>query len=109
MSGFRTVLLKECRDNFRDRRTILSSFSLALLGPLLFIGLMSFVLNTAIGESSEPAALSITGATFLKSRTGRRGLAMRRLNHVYVGTSDEFGAAAVRVGEIARQYESGPA
>ena len=55
MSGFKTVLLKECRDNFRDRRTILSSFSLAVLGPVLFIGLMSFVLNTALGESSEPA------------------------------------------------------
>ncbi len=56
------MLLKECRDNFRDRRTILSSFSLAVLGPVLFIGLMSFVLNTAIGESSEPAEVSITGA-----------------------------------------------
>jgi len=64
MSGFKTVLLKECRDNFRDRRTILSSFSLAVLGPLLFIGLMSFVLNTALGESSEPAEVSITGAEY---------------------------------------------
>jgi sodium transport system permease protein len=64
MNGFRTVLLKECRDNFRDRRTILSSFSLAVLGPLFFIGLMSFVLNTALGESDEPAEVSITGADY---------------------------------------------
>lgn len=64
MSGFTTVLLKECRDNFRDRRTILSSFSLAVLGPVLFIGLMSFVLNTALGESSEPAEVNITGAEY---------------------------------------------
>ena len=62
MNGFRTVLVKECRDNLRDRRTILSSFSLAVLGPVLFIGLMSFVLNTALGESNEPAEVSITGA-----------------------------------------------
>ena len=62
MSGFTTVLVKEVRDNFRDRRTILSSFSLAVLGPVLFIGLMSFVLNTALGESSEPAELSISGS-----------------------------------------------
>jgi len=62
MTGFKTVLVKECRDNLRDRRTILSSFSLAVLGPVLFIGLMSFVLNTALGESSEPAEVSITGA-----------------------------------------------
>jgi len=32
--------------------------------------------------------LPIEGATFLKSATGRRGLAMRRMDHVYVGTSD---------------------
>jgi len=32
--------------------------------------------------------LPIEGASFLKSSTGRRGLAMRRLDYVYVGTSD---------------------
>jgi glycerol-3-phosphate dehydrogenase len=32
--------------------------------------------------------LPIQGATFLKSSSGRRGLAMRRLDYVYVGTSD---------------------
>jgi sodium transport system permease protein len=75
MRGLRTVLIKECRDNLRDRRTILSSFSLALLGPALFIGLMSFVLNTTIGESADPAEVTIVGAeyatnlvTFLESQ-----------------------------------------
>lgn len=62
MRGLKTVFLKECRDNFRDRRTILSSFSLAVLGPAFFIGLMSFVLNSALGESDEAVAFSITGA-----------------------------------------------
>lgn len=33
--------------------------------------------------------LPIQGATFLTSSTGRQGLAMRRGDHVYVGTSDE--------------------
>ncbi len=33
--------------------------------------------------------LPLRGATFLKSSTGRRGLAMRRLDLVYVGTSDD--------------------
>jgi len=33
--------------------------------------------------------LPICGATFLKSSHGRRGLAVRRLEYVYVGTSDE--------------------
>jgi sodium transport system permease protein len=62
MKGMRVVLDKEIRDNLRDRRSILSSFSLALIGPALFIGLMSFVLNTTIGESDEPAEITIIGA-----------------------------------------------
>jgi glycerol-3-phosphate dehydrogenase len=33
--------------------------------------------------------LPLRGATFLKSSSGRRGLAMRRLDYVYVGTTDE--------------------
>jgi len=33
--------------------------------------------------------LPLRGATFLKASNGRRGLAMRRLEYVYVGTSDE--------------------
>jgi glycerol-3-phosphate dehydrogenase len=33
--------------------------------------------------------LPIGGAAFLKSSSGRRGLAIRRLQYVYVGTSDE--------------------
>ncbi len=62
MRRLQVVFLKEVRDNFRDRRTILSSFSLALLGPALFIGLMSFVLNTAVGESFDPVELTVAGA-----------------------------------------------
>ena len=37
MTKWLTVLKKECIDNFRDRRTIISSFSLAALGPLGFV------------------------------------------------------------------------
>jgi glycerol-3-phosphate dehydrogenase len=32
--------------------------------------------------------LPMTGATFLRATNGKRGLAMRRLNYVYVGTTD---------------------
>ena len=32
--------------------------------------------------------LPMTGATFLRATDGKRGLAMRRLNYVYVGTTD---------------------
>jgi len=62
MSGFLVVLLKECRDNIRDRRTILASFSLALLGPALFVGLMSMVLNVTLGESRDSFRLAVVGS-----------------------------------------------
>ncbi len=62
MRGFMTVLRKECTDNMRDRRTIISSFSLALLGPALFVGLMAFVLNTALGTSTDAVALTVVGS-----------------------------------------------
>ncbi len=62
MSGFLVVLRKECTDNIRDRRTIISSFSLALLGPALFVGLMAFVLNTALGSSTDAVELTVVGS-----------------------------------------------
>jgi sodium transport system permease protein len=62
VSGFHVVLIKECRDNLRDRRTILASFSLALLGPGLFAAMMAFVLNTTLGESRESFRLAVVGA-----------------------------------------------
>ena len=56
-----TVFRKEIRDNFRDRRTLISTFSFALLGPALFIGLMTFILNQALGESEDPVAITVVG------------------------------------------------
>jgi sodium transport system permease protein len=62
MKGLAVVLLKECRDNLRDRRTIISSLSLAVLGPALFAALMTLVLNTTLGEAREAFPLAIAGA-----------------------------------------------
>lgn len=62
MRSLAIVLAKECRDNIRDRRTIISSLSLALLGPALFAGLMTLVLNTTLGEAREPFELAVAGA-----------------------------------------------
>ncbi len=58
------VLLKECRDNIRDRRTIVSSLSLAVLGPALFAGLMALVLNTTLGEARDPFTLAVAGSEY---------------------------------------------
>jgi sodium transport system permease protein len=60
--GFWVVLAKECRDNIRDRRTILASLSLALLGPVLIVALMAFVLNTTLGEARESFRIAVVGS-----------------------------------------------
>lgn len=61
MNAFLVVLAKECIDNVRDRRTLISSLSLALMGPLLFVGLMSFVLNRALGDQDEAIRFAVAG------------------------------------------------
>ena len=60
--SFLTVLKKECTDNFRDKRTLTSSFSLAILGPIFFVGIMAFVLDRALGESDEAIEFTVVGA-----------------------------------------------
>ena len=58
------VLKKECLDNFRDKRTIMSSFSLAVLGPIFFVGIMVFVLERALGEADDAIEFAVIGAEY---------------------------------------------
>ena len=46
---------KETLDNLRDRRTLLSSFSLSVLSPVLFVGLMVFILDQAARQERQQA------------------------------------------------------
>lgn len=64
MSGWQTVFVKEFIDNVRDRRTLFSSFSVAILGPVFFVGMMVFVLERALGESDEAVAFGVVGADY---------------------------------------------
>jgi sodium transport system permease protein len=89
------VLRKECLDNLRDRRTMISSFSIAALGPLLFVVLMSFVLNNALGESEEPLALTVTGSEHAPALMDY----LRRQNTDLTETTIEDAEQAVRDGD----------
>jgi len=52
-----TIFKKEAIDNLRDKRTLLSSFSLSVISPILFVCLMIFILDQALGKSdSKPEA-----------------------------------------------------
>jgi sodium transport system permease protein len=82
MSGFGVVLAKECRDNLRDRRTILAAFSLALFGPVLFVGLMSFVLNTTLGDVRDAFRLAVVGGEHAPQLVAHLGRQPLELAHV---------------------------
>ena len=62
MNKLAVVFAKEVTDNFRDRRTLLSSFSLAVIGPIFFVGLMVFVLDRALGEADTAIEFAVVGA-----------------------------------------------
>lgn len=63
MSRLATVFLKEVKDNFRDRRTVLSALLFGpLFGPILFLGIMTLSLDQAISDADKPLTLSIAGA-----------------------------------------------
>ena len=62
MSRFSVVFAKEIVDNMRDRRTLVSSLSVSILGPLFFVGLMVFVMERALGESDSTIEFAVVGA-----------------------------------------------
>ncbi len=57
-----TIFNKETLDNLRDRRTLLSSFGLSVLSPILFVGLMVFILDQAVGKSDSTPEAHLLGA-----------------------------------------------
>jgi len=97
VSGLLVVLLKECRDNIRDRRTVISSLSLAVLGPALFAGLMTLVLNTTLGEAREPFTLAVAGSEHAPGLVAH----LERQNVTVVRVAPDSPRAAVSRGEHA--------
>lgn len=95
MQKFKTVLTKECVDNIRDRRTIISSLSVAALGPLVFVLLMSFVLNNAIGKAEDPLAVTVVGAEYAPSLIDYLERENTELSHKDLSDAE----TAVRAGE----------
>ncbi len=63
MKHLGTIFGKEIRDNFRDRRTMLSALVFGpLFGPVLFAIIISFTLKQATGAAEKPLPLAIVGA-----------------------------------------------
>lgn len=63
MSAVFTVFLKEVVENLRDRRTVTSSLLMGpLLGPIIFVALMSLVLGRELERAEKPLTLPVAGA-----------------------------------------------
>ena len=64
-SAFLTVFLKEVRENLRDRRTIVSALVTGpLLGPLIFVLLISAALNRELEKAEQPLKVPVIGAVY---------------------------------------------
>jgi len=63
MSPALAVYLKECRESLRDRRVLLNALILGpLLGPLLFVGLLSFTIGHELEQAEQPLPVVVIGA-----------------------------------------------
>jgi sodium transport system permease protein len=60
-----TVLCKEVVENLRDRRAMFSAFLFVpLLGPLLFAGMTTFMVERVVGEADERLRLPMIGTEY---------------------------------------------
>lgn len=65
MSAWWIVFVKEVRENLRDRRAVLSSIVLgAIIGPLLFAGLIAFMVKQETNKAAEELKLPLIGAEY---------------------------------------------
>jgi sodium transport system permease protein len=63
MRALLIVFAKECVENLRDRRTLISALLFGpLFGPILFGAMVSRMLNQTLVESDEPLRLTVSGA-----------------------------------------------
>ncbi len=60
MHGMQIVALKELRDSLRDRRTLINSLIMGpILGPLIFIGMLTFITQKEVEKAQETLHLPV--------------------------------------------------
>jgi glycerol-3-phosphate dehydrogenase len=92
VQGCRVVDLVENRTIEVSAKVVINATGAWTAGMLADAGLdapFSLIPSKGIHILLSAERLPIEGATFLRAPNGKRGLAMRRLNFVYVGTTDD--------------------
>lgn len=70
MNALSAVFSKEVKDNFRDRRTLVSALVMGpLFGPILFAFVINLSLKQSISNASEPLNLPVMGAEYAPNLT----------------------------------------
>ena len=93
-----TVFWKEIRDNFRDRRTMMSALVFGpLFGPVLFAVIITMTLNKATGDAQKPLPLAIAGAEHAPSLVAQ--LEQRDTEIEILELTEEEAVAAVKSGD----------
>jgi len=60
-----TVFLKEVKENLRDKRTVLSALLYGpLIGPILFVAIMSTAVTRDLNKADEPLKVPVIGAQY---------------------------------------------
>jgi sodium transport system permease protein len=95
-----TVLRKELRETFRDRRTLVSSLLMGpLLAPLLLVGAMQLSLERSLDSADEKVPLTVSGAAHAPALLGflrERGISITARD----GTPEEITAWVAKDKEL---------
>ncbi len=95
-----TVLRKELRETFRDRRTLVSSLLMGpLLAPLLLVGAMQLSLERSLDSADENVPLTVSGAAQAPALLGflrERGISITPRE----GTPEEIAAWVAKDKEL---------
>ncbi len=71
MRGAKIVALKELRDSLRDRRTIINSLAMGpILGPLIFIGMLTLITQKEVEKAVETLHIPVVNQSLAPNLIG---------------------------------------
>jgi sodium transport system permease protein len=71
MNAALTVWLKEVTENIRDRKTLLNALVMGpLLGPVLFAGMMAFIIGKQVASAEKALEVPVVGAELAPNLVG---------------------------------------
>ena len=98
MSTFFHVFRKECVDNFRDRRSLLTTLAMVAMFPVLMASLIGFQIDRSIDTETDLISLPVIGAEHAPNLM--RYLESNHIDIVAGPTDADAAVAAVEAGDL---------